>query len=384
MSILRLLKKITILLFTHNPYKIRAWDKLQFITIGQPVENLETLSAKLYEESGELSYYSTTFESYGQILNHRFFKNTVPRFKEKGLFKNPDRKVFSLENGCILGHLGLVYSPEKRTFIHESAIDWSKKLQDIAYTNAFKMPEIKKLKGITLSFLSIGADGGFYHFLFESLAKWGIFKSILANCDHLLFNGPATDWKLKWMHQAEIDTKKIIWVDAKSHFQCEQLIFSNRLIHDQQINTWCIDRLKEMFAISILPRPIRQEKVIWISRKNLVNRNLVWENELLQKYPQIEVIDLTSLSARESINIMQHASHVIGPHGAGLSNIYLCEENTKILELFPHDSFFQPCYARLAQTCRLKYSTFQIDFRHTENETFGFNKLNQVLKDFLC
>lgn len=58
--------------------------------------------------------------------------------------------------------------------------------------------------------------------------------------------------------------------------------------------------------------------------------------DLCHKYG-FDVIDPGSLNFRDQIYMMRDASHVAGPHGAGLTNIFFCKNGTQILEIFPHD-----------------------------------------------
>ncbi|RZK60378.1 MAG: glycosyltransferase family 61 protein [Pedobacter sp.] len=379
-----LFKKLIVRFFTNNPYRVQRFEKIYNEPVGNPIEKIESLTATLKREEGEILIYSSTPISNNKRVNHRFINEDL-RFVSKGIFKTPERIVFSISNGCIIGQLGLVYDIKKRSFIDESAKDWSQNLKITALVNAFKLPERKNLKGITISFLTNGADGGFYHFLFESLVKIEMYEDIIGQADQILFNGPSTEWKLKWLFKTGIDVSKIIWVENTSHYKCDQLIFTNRLIGDQQINQWCITVLKKLFKLNQVVKPdLKSPRIIWISRKGLGNREILWEHEIVTRFPNIEMIDLTLLSVDQTITVMQSATHILAGHGAGLSNIYLCAPNTKILEVYPIDSYFQPCYQRLAEVCNLKYELVYINFNNHNDPETGINAILSAINKKLC
>jgi capsular polysaccharide biosynthesis protein len=72
---------------------------------------------------------------------------------------------------------------------------------------------------------------------------------------------------------------------------------------------------------------------------------------------------------------------VIGPHGAGLSNLIFCSRGARVLELFPNESWYQPCYSRLSTVCQLKYNVAYINFENKEDDICGLNLLSDIVKN---
>jgi len=382
-NLIQKLKKMWVMSFTRWPYKIERFSQLYTKPIGESLNVAEDLSAILLKETGSTIYYPQLAEAVNNKLTV-YYVQGKERYLISGIFKEPDRYIYSVSNGCLLGPWGLVYDKDKRTFINESAKEWFDDLKDSPFTNILNFPERVKLKGITISCLTNGADAGFYHFLFESIIKIYFFKQVIDNADFILFNGPVNDWKLKWINRAGINTDKIIWVNNAAHYECDQLIFSSRLINDQQISNWCVNALKSLFCVS-QPQAATSssKKVILISRKGFI-RDIQWEELILSSYPEIERIYLSSLSDDDTISQLQDATHVIGPHGAGLSNIYLCRPGTKVLEIYPNGKSYQPCYYRISSICDLKYSVIYLDMENAENATSGFKAFKELMGTFLC
>jgi len=378
------LKKIYVIFFTRRPFKIRSFEKLYAKKAGAPLDVPESLSGILHTEQGAMLFYSKPPVCINGEVNYRLI-DKEKRYLPTGLFREPERCIYSVSKGCLIGPLGLCYDESHRAFIDESAKEWTLNLKYSPYTNMMHYPAKEYLSGISLSCLTNSAEAGFYHFLIEAMIKIYYCGPMLSLADHILFNGPATEWKIKWLRHAGVDIDKIKWVSNTSHYECEQLIFTSRLISDQQISNWCINALKNLFGIS-LPDidTIKTKKILWISRNGLKERDLQWENEILATYPEIEAIDLSELDVSSTINKFQSASHVIGPHGAGLSNVYLCCPGAKILEIYPQSVTFQPCYQRMAELCRLEHYIMYLDFKNKENPEIGINAFTNAFIKFRC
>lgn len=377
------LKKILTACFSDTPYRIKKFEALYKPTSGTAVERPESLSAVMLREEGEIGYYAKVMFLAGQVGIQKEIENS-PRFIAQGFFKAPNRVIYSISGAGILGQIGLVYDPKKRCFIAESANDWIHDLKDLPYTNAYRLAKPAYLPGVTLSFLTQSADGGFYHFLLESLVKTGVFAEMMNKADHYLFNGPQTTWKQKWIERTNIDSSKIIWVTNDSHYLCDQLLFTNKLIGDQQANVWSVKTLRSLMRVGDNVPAEREKKVFWISRRDANSRAITWEEDLLVSYPDIQKLELSELTAEQTIQTFKEATHIIAPHGAGLSNIYLCSEATKILELFPVRDFFKPCYQRLACASNLAHQSLYIHFEDKSNREHGITLLSNTLNEFLC
>ena len=68
----------------------------------------------------------------------------------------------------------------------------------------------------------------------------------------------------------------------------------------------------------------------------------------------VRIIVPGTLPVARQIAIFRRAQLVIGPHGAGLSNIMGCEPGTHLYEFVP-SHYPNICFNRLAQTCGVNY-----------------------------
>ncbi|MCX2575921.1 glycosyltransferase family 61 protein [Pedobacter sandarakinus] len=380
-KMLYLLKRSIIIFFTKNPYRIDNFANV-FRDQGLSIDRPETLNFILSYEHGDGFRYMRNAQSYGNQPKHRTIKNK-DRFVGDVIFKAPDRTVYSVSNGSIFGQLGLVFSAEKRAYILESTQEWTVDLKYSKLTNIVKFPKREMIDGVVFSLLTNGADGGFFHFILESLPKLALYKPFLAKDAKILINGPCTEWKIKWLLLAGVSESDIVWVTNTSHYKCKQLIFSNRIVADQQVNPWAIAVLRKLLTLSSGKLGVNK-KIIWLSRAKEKSRHILWEEHILSSLPMIQKIDLALYNCEDTIKTMQSATHVIAPHGAALCNVLFCCKGTKVLELFELNTFYQPCYSRLSSLCELDHHVASLDFVDQQNDTNGNSHLREILEQFLC
>lgn len=96
---------------------------------------------------------------------------------------------------------------------------------------------------------------------------------------------------------------------------------------------------------------------IYIQRSG--KRKVKNENDIfpiLKKY-NFQIIEDNPKTIFEQFKIFQSAKIVLGPHGAGFSNILFCQKNTKIVEFFPKN-YYPPHYFYLSGALGLVYYGF--------------------------
>ena len=146
-------KKIIIRFLTKNPFKIKPFSYFTNQVLGVPVDVPENISYLLFKQRGaHFEYLSPYF--YNEDKRIEKYINKEPRFRYKGLFKEPDRLIYCMQSAHIIGQLGLVYDKLKRSFVEESAKEWIKPLIKSAYVNMKTTPTVSQLNGLTVSFLT--------------------------------------------------------------------------------------------------------------------------------------------------------------------------------------------------------------------------------------
>jgi capsular polysaccharide biosynthesis protein len=100
-----------------------------------------------------------------------------------------------------------------------------------------------------------------------------------------------------------------------------------------------------------------------------------------------EIVQLSPLSVAEQIRIFAEASHIISPHGAGLTNIGFCQPGAALCELHM-DRYVHWTFRRLAALRGVRYgclvgqtATEQAGWVHGNSWTIELAALEAVLAD---
>jgi hypothetical protein len=144
--------------------------------------------------------------------------------------------------------------------------------------------------------------------------------------------------------------------DINLHFVIENMSFYNEILDfykidyfDNDVNTFknmsiikmnkFYPSIEEIIKLNKLNKEFKLDelntKKIYITRQNERARRISNEKELIifLKTLNFEIIDPGTLSFNDQIRFFRSADIIISPHGAALSNIVWCNQNTKIIEL---------------------------------------------------
>jgi hypothetical protein len=96
---------------------------------------------------------------------------------------------------------------------------------------------------------------------------------------------------------------------------------------------------------------------IYVARTDAQNRVARNEGELIERLDRqgVRIIVPGSMSLSEQIAAFRSARLVIGPHGAGLSNIAFCQPGSFVYEMLLRD-YPNFCFNRIAQSAGLNYA----------------------------
>jgi hypothetical protein len=110
-------------------------------------------------------------------------------------------------------------------------------------------------------------------------------------------------------------------------------------------------RLRE----AVVPAPDGSD-MLYVARTDATRRVLRNEDALMALLQRqgVRVVVPGALPVAAQLALFRRARLVIGPHGAGLSNIIACEPGAHLYELVPAH-YPNACFNRLAQSCRLHY-----------------------------
>lgn len=168
----------------------------------------------------------------------------------------------------------------------------------------------------------INKAGGFFHFYLEVIPK--------------LLDYVKKDFNINFIIEEMSFYKEILnFYDIKYIENLTDTSKKNNLIKMNKFYPSAEDIIKLYQVNSKFSLEGGTPRFIYITRRNERARRVHNEKDLIKflNTLKFEVVDPGNLSFIEQIRIFRNAEVIIAPHGAALSNIIWCRENTRIIEL---------------------------------------------------
>lgn len=150
-----------------------------------------------------------------------------------------------------------------------------------------------------------------------------------------------------------------IYIQPKKSLKIKQLMVATHLglpgISNDDIMFNLATFLRE--GLSIGPT---KGKRIYVSRSQSKMRNILNEEQLLPvlKKFDFQVVHFENLSFEKQVELAGSSSIIMGPHGAGLTNMLFMPEGSKVIEIHPASSKINACFFALCSA--LKHDYFYI------------------------
>jgi capsular polysaccharide biosynthesis protein len=247
-------------------------------------------------------------------------------------------------------------------------IELSREFSQNKYTifNRFSLGKLSKYNNCVAVLTTAGANV-YYHWLFDILPRIHLLKEsgIFEKIRYFILTELKFDFQKQSLRLLNFPLEKIIEIKSNQQIKADFLFVPSLPSLLGTVNQWSVDFIRNSF---LNKNDIISNRKLYISRKNAVGRKV--ENEqlltnLLKKY-NFEIIDPGSMTFDEQIKTFASASHVISPHGSGLSNIVFCNPGCIIVDIFP-PSFIIPCFWILSNKLSHNYYYF-IGEGEVENE----------------
>ena len=260
-----------------------------------------------------------------------------------------DHMVYTVPHGKIFGSYTIATWDNK---ILRDVTRWHKK--DIG-TNIYAYHlfpgKIKLIKGITAVLTWNDTDKNYHHRITVSLPKYYIIKKSWIPIDTYMVD-TTSGFHKESLTALWIGSSHIISPNPHTYYQCENLICTNNTTLYGVIQPWVQSFVRELFLpSSSVQTPTRKLYIKRISSRKIVNDK---EFEKFITSQGFEVFVMEWMSIKQQAELFHQTSIIIGPHGAGLTNIIFCQPWTTLIELFHPETIFWHYYA-MAASCGLKY-----------------------------
>lgn len=256
------------------------------------------------------------------------------RFRAARTADIPARYVLDVAGGRLVGEVGATVTPggvlDYQTSGYFGIDSWREHPIFLKPT----LGPVERVPGTVLSLTTRGTAGNYYHFLFDALARYGIFEEALP--------GQSVD-AIVVPHELGFQQALLELAGIKGPFlqpragvtvQADRLLVpstpNQALDAPASVVSWLRNRLPARDS-SGTPRRL------YLTRGDRPNtRRYVQEPEL---WPWLEArgfvrVDAGKFSVQEQIDIFHGAEVVVAPHGAALTNVTFSRPGTKVLEMF--------------------------------------------------
>jgi len=129
---------------------------------------------------------------------------------------------------------------------------------------------------------------------------------------------------------------------------------------------------REYLRGKALPAPHQK---LYVSRGSKGARGVVNDDEIVEYLEArgFTTVRAENLTVEQQADLFASASVVLGPHGAGFSNIVFCQPGTKVIELF--NAHIVPCFHVISEQSELEHyihfcDVFDDESRPEDNEKY--------------
>ena len=220
----------------------------------------------------------------------------------------------------------------------------------------------------TVAVLTTGTNHNYYHWLLEALPRLDLYERSGVAIDR--FYAPIRQrFQRDTLALLGISRDRIVPATRNAHLAPDRLLVSS--LHGS-ITRAKIDFLAHRLTAHVTPWAGPSPR-IFISRGSRGARSILNEAEVLRALRPLgfERHRLESMPLADQVALFSRAECVIGPHGAGLTNLAFCRRGTKVIEI---GTPYRPwaCFYEIAHHRELDYHLHMaspVHVRHFNPET---------------
>jgi tetratricopeptide (TPR) repeat protein len=196
------------------------------------------------------------------------------------------------------------------------------------------------------------------HFLLDHITRLELYRRAGVDPANVTVIGPELRDEFQRIAAARMGVQAYLPVTKRTRLRAARLWVSSNchsLRHPAHWGAeWAVRAVRDCFDLA----PRRPPRRLLISRRDSQFRRIRNEGQLADLLEPLgfEVVTPGLLSFEQQIATFRDATHVVAPHGAGLTNILWCAPGTHVLEVF-HPHYGTWAYAMLKDVLDLDYAT---------------------------
>ncbi|WP_193556156.1 glycosyltransferase family 61 protein [Paenibacillus ginsengarvi] len=213
-------------------------------------------------------------------------------------------------------------------------------------------PELQKLRRLppvcdtaeTVALLGMRESGIYYHWMVDVLPRFHMLRMLGIPADKYVLNGGwLAPFQLETLDMLGIPRDRLVYSDDNMHLKAKLLLVPG--CEFGIVPKWALGFVRHELMEKPGIRPSGERNRLFISRARASKRKLLNEAELMNHLSKrgFRSVELETMPVAEQIKLFASAEIVIGPHGAGLTNLLFCKPGTKVIELFS-PNHMHTCY----------------------------------------
>jgi capsular polysaccharide biosynthesis protein len=206
-------------------------------------------------------------------------------------------------------------------------------------------PALTEVSGSVGVLTTRGSDN-YYHFLTDVLPRLELLRRAGAQPDAYVVDR-TTRFQRELLDHLGLTADRCLGGEKYPHIRADQLVVPS--LPDDLLRTppWIVPWLRAQFLPDDLRPPHRR---LYVSRGDVKRtRRVDNEAELVAALEPLgfEAVDPGALGPAEQVRAFAEAEYIVGPHGAGLTNLAFAASGAAVVELFARD-YVNECFWALA------------------------------------
>lgn len=236
--------------------------------------------------------------------------------------------VCVLNHGRVASDGGLVIVPENRVLRGVSCIDFDTALP----TNPLRLRYLSRPRHIprSVAIATCSVPYNYYHWMIEAIPRMGMYAAAGVTVEHV-YAPTRHRFQRETLRLLGLPQSRILPGSPNAHVVSDRLVASS---WNPASTRRSIGFLHDTFTSHLDARAYAGLRV-FISRRKRGKRVITNDGEVFRMLQPLGFrrYDLETMSVGDQISLFYNAECIIGPHGAGLSNIAFCREGTKVIEI---------------------------------------------------
>ncbi len=246
----------------------------------------------------------------------------------------PARYVLDVRDGRLVGDYGATVTPGGILDYQTSGYFGLSGWREHPLFLSPRLPEVEHVDGTVLSLTTRGTVVNYYHFLYDAVARYGIFEETLPGEKVDAIVVPHQSGYQRQILELAGITGTFIQPRADRTIRADRLLVPSTPNQDLDAPRSATEWLRKRLPPSGRKgTPAR----LYLSRgQQPGGRRYLQEPEL---WPRLEaqgfvMLDPGTLTVQEQIDVFHNAEVIIAPHGAALTNITWSRPGVRVLEMF--------------------------------------------------